>query len=75
MNTGTCQNESPYPTHPFSILCLAQLLTRPGIVGGGVNEIGLTPLGEPMPKFFIGVDLVFSWVASMGGGGVEVFLW
>ena len=22
-----------------------------------------------MPKFFIGVDLVFSWVASMGGGG------
>ena len=22
-----------------------------------------------MPKFFIGVDLVFSWVASMGGWG------
>ena len=61
MNTGTCQNESPYPTHPFSILCLAQLLTRPGILGGGggVNEIRLTPLGEPMPKFFIDVDLVF----------------
>ena len=34
-----------------------------------MNEIGLTPLGEPMPKFFIGVDLVFSWVASMGGWG------
>ena len=43
MNTGTCKNVSPYPTHSFSILCLAQLLARPEIVGaggeGGGNEI------------------------------------
>ena len=41
-----------------------------------MNEIGLTPLGEPMPKFFIGVDLVFFMGSKYGGGGgVEVFLW
>ena len=36
-----------------------QNFQRPGLLWLGVNETGLTPLGEPMPKFFSGSDLVF----------------
>ena len=35
-----------------------------------VNETGLKPLGEPMPKFFSGLDLVCFFFA---GGGVVFF--
>ena len=34
-----------------------------------MNEIGLTPLGEPLPKFFICVDLVFFMGSKYGGRG------
>ena len=42
-----------------------QNFQRLGLLWLGVNETGLTPLGEPMPKFFSGSDLVF-----FAGGGV-----
>ena len=42
-----------------------QNFQRLGLLWLGVNETGLTPLGEPMPKFFSGSDLSF-----FAGGGV-----
>ena len=35
-----------------------QNFQRPGLLWLRVNETGLKPLGEPMPKFFSGLDLV-----------------
>ena len=34
-------------------------LSKARVIVVGVNETGLTPLGEPMPNFFSGSDLVF----------------
>ena len=39
---------------------------------GGLYETGLTPLGEPIPKFFSGFDLVFAGVGVVFLQGVEV---
>ena len=36
-----------------------QNFQRPGLLWLRVNETGFTPLGDPMPKFFSGSDLVF----------------
>ena len=44
-----------------------QNFQRLGLLWLGVNETGLTPLGEPMPKFLSGSDLVF-----FAGGGCQV---
>ena len=48
-----------------------QNFQRPGLLWLRVNETGLKPLGEPMPKFFSGLDLVCFFFA---GGGVVFFL-
>ena len=47
-----------------------QNFQRPGLLWLRVNETGLKPLGEPMPKFFSGLDLVcFGFFLQ----GVELF--
>ena len=47
--------DPPTLLHSF----FTQNFQRPGLLWLGVNETGLMPLGEPMPKFFSGSDLVF----------------
>ena len=50
-----------------------QNFQRLGLLWLGVNETGLTPIGEPMPKFFSGSDLGFfagSDLVFFAGGGV-----
>ena len=54
------------PTLFPTLSCPSLLLARDSM-GRGCKWIGLTPLGEPMPKFFSGVDLVF----FLGGRGRE----
>ena len=57
-----------------------QNFQRLGLLWLGVNETGLTPLGEPMPKFFSGSDLVFfcrGWGGYLQGSFISIFtaLW
>ena len=56
-----------HPSHSSSF-CLYPNFQRPGLLWLRVNETGLKPLGEPMPKFFSGLDLVFFFLQ-----GLELF--
>ena len=63
-----------HPSHSSSF-CLYPKLSRPGLLWLRVNETGLKPLGEPMPKFFSGLDLVCFFLQGVelfffAGGGV-----
>ena len=54
-----------------------QNFQRLGLLWLGVNETGLTSLGEPMPKFFSGSDLVFfagEWGGYLQGSFISIFI-
>ena len=51
--------DKSFDPHPLLRFFFTQNFQRPGLLWLGVNETGLTPLREPMPKFFSGSDLVF----------------
>ena len=69
MNADSCQYESQYPTLPFSILSCPSLLLAWDSTGRGVKGFGLTPLGEPMPNFFLKGGLNWPGMECGGGGG------
>ena len=50
-----------------------QNFQRLGLLWLGENETGLTPLGEPMPKFFSGSDLVGEPMPKFFSGSDLVF--
>lgn len=73
MNADSCQYESQYPTLPFSILSCPSLLLAWDSTGRGVKGFGLTPLGEPMPNFFLKGGL--NWPGMECGGGEVKGIW